>query len=169
MIEQIFTCDELILGQSHFHVEGKYLDNEPQVLLIDEMNIERFFSKYNVPAMKKLLEGRGYAVDVKFGETQVKYIGCFTIITTNELPWNRITAEERDCFERRCITVTPRVEGKSGKLAFPFDAVQLANYLLERSQDESLWSEDSNNKHAGDLSPNKMSMRDTDAEGKVKK
>ncbi len=55
---------------------------------MDEMNNQIFFQAKNIAKMKRFLEGRGYATETKYGEVNLAYQNCRTVITTNELPFS---------------------------------------------------------------------------------
>ncbi|KEJ82428.1 hypothetical protein OXYTRIMIC_445 [Oxytricha trifallax] len=65
MLRQIFICDILEDGVSHFFVKAANIDMSQQITLMDEMNHQHYFgNKKNLAIMKKMMEGKGYAIDV---------------------------------------------------------------------------------------------------------
>jgi energy-coupling factor transporter ATP-binding protein EcfA2 len=57
-----------------------------QLLIFNEANMYRLFSKSSgLPAMKKLMEGDGISLEVKFGHPCTGFIGANIIITCNNL------------------------------------------------------------------------------------
>lgn len=69
---------------------------------MDEMNNKIFFQPKNVAKMKRLLEGRGYATEVKFGEVRLSFKDCVTVITTNEFPFSSLSDLDVEAIKTRC-------------------------------------------------------------------
>ena len=57
---------------------------------MDEAGIKTYFKTVNLPRMKKFLEGRGLAIDEKYGEAKSKYMGASVLIATNEIPLSNV-------------------------------------------------------------------------------
>ncbi len=70
---------------------------------MDEMNNQIFFQSKNIAKMKRFLEGRGYSTETKYGEVNLAYQDCRTIITTNELPFNWMSEVDALAIKARCM------------------------------------------------------------------
>jgi len=72
--------------------------------------------------MKRFLEGRGYATETKYGEVNLAYQNCRTVITTNELPFNSMSDVDALAIKARCIICQLQLRPNSHKEQFPFNA-----------------------------------------------
>ena len=62
-------------------------DTHKQLLQIDEAYVYYMFSKRKLHDSKKLLEGDGMSISVKFEHPYTGFEGCYTLITCNNLPY----------------------------------------------------------------------------------
>ena len=60
-----------------------------QLLIYNEANMYQLFSKANLPQMKKLMEGLGISLNVKYAHSFTGFIGANLLMTCNALcyPW----------------------------------------------------------------------------------
>lgn len=67
MVEEIFKCDRLQPGKSHFAVKGSSYNPSAQIVTMDELNVAYYFSRRNLSDMKWFLEGNGITLEEKYG------------------------------------------------------------------------------------------------------
>ncbi|KEJ82868.1 hypothetical protein OXYTRIMIC_669 [Oxytricha trifallax] len=85
-----------------------------------------------IAGMKRLMEGEGMAIEQKYGGVEYKYIGCFTVITSNTLPFNSMDPEDANAFKARCLLCKSEIPTQSGEEAFPLTAPLVARFLNAR-------------------------------------
>lgn len=143
MLDQIFICDTLEDGQSHFHVRRKDLPTQPQVVLMDETNNTHFFKESSIPKMKRFLEGEGIATDEKWGSVGIQFRNCSIIMASNDLPFDKMSEIDSFALRQRIVVCKLPMRSHSLNGTFPFTARQLADFfisqyeLLTDAKDES--------------------------------
>ena len=98
---------------------------------MDETNSEHFFRQGNITKMKRFLDGRGWAVDRKFGEVGLIYQEACIVLTSNTLPFDRMSTVDREAFEQRVKTVYLKKQPHRLTETFPLNAIQLATFLMD--------------------------------------
>ena len=90
------------------------IDMVPQITLMDEMNHPHFFgSKKNLARMKKFMEGKGYAIDRKYGATEMAFKNTCLVITTNTVPFDEMSKIDRDAFMERIALCELNIRSRS--------------------------------------------------------
>ena len=128
-LDEIFICDRLKDGQSHFRVKMKELGVPPQVVLMDEANNVHFFRPVNISRMKQFLEGLGWPVDNKYGSVELLYENAMIVLTSNDLPFEHMPKVHSEALLQRMRLVTLEMSPHQLSEPFPFSARQLAHYL----------------------------------------
>ena len=84
MFESIFISSYLKLGTEKF----QETDNKPrtQLVTMNDVAPTRITSADLASEMKNLLEGRGMSINTKLGRKKLTFIGCYSLITSNNLP-----------------------------------------------------------------------------------
>ncbi|KEJ82832.1 hypothetical protein OXYTRIMIC_499 [Oxytricha trifallax] len=132
-LEEIFVCEQYVQFNSHFHIpmkQGK--SGEPQILNANEINLTKAFGSSGIAGMKRLMEGEGMVIEQKYGGVECKYIVCFTVITSNALPFNSMDPEDANAFKARCLLCQSIISTQSGEEAFPSTAPLGARFLNAR-------------------------------------
>ena len=62
-------------------------DTHKQVLIMDEASVYSIFAKRRLADTKLLLEGHGVSIEKKYNMPFTGFIGCYTILTCNLLPY----------------------------------------------------------------------------------
>ena len=129
MLRDIFFCDNLIMGKSHYSVGRTDLKYLPQFVLMDDPEINKFFKDIN--DSKRVLEGNGLPCDSKYGLTEVAFKECTILMCCNFRP-SAYDDEVHGAALRTRVDIVDLSHLKSKELTdiFPFTCIQLGHYLL---------------------------------------
>ena len=83
----IFSSHNLKYPDGKFFEKLDREDTHKQILRVDEADVKHMFNKGKLHDTKQLLEGDGMKITVKFEHPFTGFIGAYTIITCNNLPY----------------------------------------------------------------------------------
>lgn len=134
MLDDIFQCDLVQEGESHFYQNVNVMETKPQVILMDEdeMKATHFFKEKNIAKMKRLLECRCYGTNHKYGSTKLAYVGYPVAITFNELPFQKLSDADLEAIKSIMKLYGLYIDKLMGTNSFPFTASQIALHQFER-------------------------------------
>ena len=117
---------------------------------MDEASVYQIFSKKRLPDTKKLLEGQGINIENKYYMPFIGFIGCYTILTCNNLPYpfnppasstagfDKADFErEKRAMEGRCKITELNKSFNNEVDKFPFTIIEFAHmmkYLAENME-----------------------------------
>ena len=142
MFESIFVSSYLKLGTEKF----QETDNKPrtQLVTMNDVAPTRITCIELASEMKNLLEGRGMSVNTKMGRKKLTFVGCYSLIASNNLPSKKIIKKERmedacgnekvdewEPFERRCEFVKLNVPYNQRDKA-KFTKIDVCRYWMSK-------------------------------------
>lgn len=83
----IFDCHNYRETKGIYDEKMSRDDTHKQVLIMDEASVHQIFAKRRLADTKLLLEGQGIAIENKFNTPFTGFVGCYTILTCNCLPF----------------------------------------------------------------------------------
>ena len=113
------------------------------MLIIDEANVYKLFSKDNLPDTKLMLEGKGRSMNGKFKKLLTGFANCRTLLTCNFLPYpftqphnssagfdQAEWAVEKTALESRCKLFEMKISYDRDEGKFPFTEKELAHMMF---------------------------------------
>lgn len=70
---------------------------------MDEINVYHYFQEKNIARMKRFMEGKGYAIDNKYGTAMLAYKNCPLVIASNEVPFGKMSQIDQEAFRARML------------------------------------------------------------------
>ena len=76
-------------------------DTHVQLLVVDDLSQGDLFSKSKLGGTKRLLEGHGMVISNKQKHPFTGFVGCFTLLTMNNLPYPYTADKPDDLLEEK--------------------------------------------------------------------
>lgn len=119
MFSQIFKCERLQESNGNFSLVQKKQNQRTQIVIMDDINVDYYFSKGKYAKVKRFFEGNGIVTEEKFRDPVLSYSSLPIIVTSNSLP--DLGGVDWKALEVRIVLVKTNLNSFKEVYEFPFN------------------------------------------------